>query len=119
LLEAGFEAARLEPALVALYARILRAHPVPAHRSSGWDDLVAALPARLRAARADPAPPLAEIAAVAGRRLFQVLPLHPRYIESDEPVVVGAVQFNFVAFSDRFRREVDAIAVGRDLCAAS
>jgi hypothetical protein len=118
LLEAGFDAVRTEQALVALYERLLAQHPVPAHRPEGWGDLVAALPARLRAARADPPPRLAEIAAVAGRRLFEVLPLHSRYREHDEPVVIGAVQFNFVGVSDRLRRELDAATVGRELAAA-
>ncbi|MEW6689876.1 MAG: hypothetical protein AB1452_12385 [Pseudomonadota bacterium] len=118
LLEAGFDAERIERALAALYGRVLARHPIPAHRPQGWGDLVAALPARLRAARTDPPPPLAEIVAPVGRRLFEVLPIHARYREFDEPVVVGAVHFNFVGFSDRLRRELDAEAVGRELAAA-
>lgn len=115
LLEAGFDAARVEAALVALNQRILAQHPLPAHRQQGWGDVIAALPGQLRAARAEPPPKLPEIAAHAGQRLFEMLPIHRRYRELDEPVVVSAVQFNFVGFSDRFRREVDTAAVGRDL----
>lgn len=118
LLEAGFDASSIEPALIALYGRVVAQHPAPAHRTLGWDDLLAALPGRLRAARADPPPPFAEIAAPAGKRLFEVLPIHPSYREHDELVVIGSVLFNFIGFSDRFRREVDAAAVGRDLTAA-
>lgn len=118
LLEAGFDAGRLEPALVALYARLLAQHPLPAHRPQGWGELVAALPERLRAARADRPASFGEIAAAAATRLFEVLPIHASHREFDEPVVVGAVQFNFVGFSDRFRREVDTDAVGRDLTGA-
>lgn len=115
LLEAGFDTARIEAALVALHQRILAQHPLPAHRQQGWGDVIAALPGQLRAARVEPPPGLGEIAERAGRRLFEVLPIHRRYREFDEPVVVSAVQFNFVGFSDRFRREVDVPAVGRDL----
>jgi hypothetical protein len=118
LLEAEFEATRVEAALVTLYGRILAQHPAPAHGRQGWDALIAELPGRLRAARADPPQPFAEIAAAAGKRLFEVLPIHHRYREFDEPVVIGAVHFNFVGFSDRFRREVDAVAVGRELTGA-
>lgn len=118
VLEAGFDDKRLEAALVALCGRVLAQHPAPAHGRQGWDKLIAELPARLRAARADPPPPLAEIAASAGKRLFEVLPIHHSYREFDEPTVIGAVHFNFVGFSDRFRREVDAAAVGRDLTGA-
>jgi len=115
LLDAGFQATRVETALVTLYGRILAQHPAPAHRRQGWDELIAEMPGRLSAARADPPQPFAEIAAAAGTRLFEVLPLHHSYREFDEPVVIGAVHFNFVGFSDRFRRDVDAVAVGRDL----
>jgi len=118
LLEAGFDEQRLEAALVALCGRILAQHPAPAHVRQERDKLIAELPARLRAARADPPPSFAEIAAAAGKRLFEVLPIHASYREFDEPVVIGAVHFNFVGFSDRFRREVDAAAVGRDLTGA-
>ncbi len=114
VLEAGFDGGRIEAGLVALCGRILAQHPAPAHRQ-GWDELIADLPWRLRAARADPPQPFAEIAAAAGRRLFEVLPIHHSYREFDEPVVIGAVHFNFVGFSDRLGREVDAVAVGRDL----
>jgi hypothetical protein len=115
MLEAGFDEKRLEAALVALCGRVLAQHPAPAHGREGWDQLIAELPARLRSARAHPPPSFEEIAASAGRRLFEVLPIHHSYREFDEPVVIGAVHFNFVGFSDRFRRDVDAAAVGRDL----
>jgi hypothetical protein len=115
LIEAGFSADRIEAALVALYRRVLAGQRPPAHRPQGWEELVAALPGRLRAARADPPRSVLEIAAAAGQRLFEVLPIHASYRELDEPVVVGAVQFNFVGVSDRMRRELDAAALGREL----
>jgi hypothetical protein len=115
LLDSGLDAGRIEAGLVALCARLLARHPVPASRPQGWQEVVASLPERLRAARAEPPPSFAEHAAAAGRRLFEVLPLHPSYRQYDEPVVIGAVQFNFVGFSDRFRRDVDVEAIGREL----
>lgn len=118
ILEAGFDANRIETALVALCRRVLTQRAAPEHARRGWDELIGTLPGRLRAARASPPQPFAEIAAAAGRRIFEVLPIHKSYREFDEPVVIGAVHFNFVGFSDRFRRDVDAIAVGRDLIGA-
>jgi hypothetical protein len=118
MLEAGFDDDRIEAGLVALCKRTLANIPAPERARRGWDDLIGALPGRLRAARADPPQSFADIAAAAGRRIFEVLPIHESYREFDEPVVIGAVHFNFVGFSDRFRREVDAIAVGRDLTGA-
>ena len=115
LIEAGFDGGRTEAALIASYRRILGREPPPPHRPQGWDDLVAALPGRLRSARAEPPPSLLEIAAAAGSRLFEVLPIHASYREFDEPVVIGAVQFNFVGFSDRMRREADSAALGHAL----
>lgn len=118
MLEAGFDENRIETALVALCKQVLSQQPAPAYRRQGWDDVIAGLPVRLRAARANPPQPFAEIAAAAGRRLFEVLPIHQSHREFDEPVVIGAVHFNFVGVSDRLRREVDATAVGRDLTGA-
>jgi hypothetical protein len=118
LIEAGLDPDRTEAALIAAYRRILEREPPPPHRPQGWDDLVAVLPGRLRAARVDPPPSVLEIAAAAGKRIFEVLPIHASYREFDEPVVVGAVQFNFVGFSDRFRREADRAALGRSLSGA-
>jgi hypothetical protein len=119
LLEARFDAPQIEAALVALYRHILAQSPLPPHRPQGWGEEIEALPGRLRAARADPPPGLNEVAAAAGQRLFDVLPIHHRYRDLDEPVVIGAVQFNFVSFSDRVRREVDLTALGRDLTGAA
>lgn len=118
LIEAGIDDDRIEAALVALCRRILSGQPAPAYRRQGWDDVIGELPGKLRAARARPTQPFAEIAAAAGRRLFEVLPLHQSHREFDEPVVIGAVHFNFVGFSDRLRRDVDAARVGRDLIGA-
>jgi hypothetical protein len=117
LLDAGFDPGRTEAGLVAVCGTLLAQHPAPPGRPPGWQDALAALPERLRAARAEPPPSFAELAAIAGRRLFEVLPIHASYREYDEPVVIGSVQFNFVGFSDRFRREADLSAVGRDLAA--
>ena len=47
-----------------------------------------------------------------------MLPIHSRYREFDEPVVIGAVRFNFVGVSDRLRKQMDVAAVGRDLTGA-
>ena len=115
LVDAGYDPERAGAALVRICAHALAQHPVPAHRPQGWEDVVAALPERLRAARSAPPQPFAEVAAAAGRRLFEVLPIHNRYREFDEQVVIGAVHFNFVGFADRLRRDVDAAALGGDL----
>lgn len=111
LIEAGGPPEAVERLLTGLYGRILDSHPLPAHRPEGWGELKDALPQRLRAGRAEPPPSLIAIADAAAARLFEVLPIHQRYRELDQPVVHGAVQFRFVWFSDRFRREVDAAAI--------
>jgi hypothetical protein len=118
LIEAGGDPQAVEATLTRLYARSLDSQPPPEHRPAGWGDLKAALPERLRAGRAEPSPSLVEIADAAAARLFEVLPIHQRYRELDAPVVHGAVQFRFVWFSDRLRREVDTAAIARQLAAA-
>jgi len=116
LAESGVESESIDPALAALYARILATHKLPTHRPQGWDDAVDAFRARIDAARTDQ-PALGVLATAAAARLFEVLPIHQRYRELDEEVIHGAIQFQFVAFSDRFRREVDAAAVAGSLVA--
>lgn len=115
LVDAGGAPERVEARLIELVDKILSAHPLPDHRPGGWSDVLDALPERLRWARADPRPALAEIAAPAARRLFDVLPIHASHRELDDEVVTNAVQFQFVGFSDRFRREVDSGEIGREL----
>lgn len=115
LIDVGAPAAKTESCLVALVDKILAGHPRPAHRPQGWGDILDLLPERLRWARSEPRPPLAEIAAPAARRLFDVLPFHPSHRELDEEVVSNAVQFQFVAFSDRCRRQIDLRAVALDI----
>lgn len=115
LLDAGSSPERLEPALVGLIARDLGSRPLPPHRAHGWSDVVEAIPAKLRAARESPDQKLAEFVVPAAKRLFETLPIHSNHRELDEEIVINSVQFQFVAFSDRFRREVDSAAVGRAL----
>ncbi|MGQ0677135.1 MAG: hypothetical protein ACT4N4_13755 [Rhodospirillales bacterium] len=115
LIDAGAPAGRVEACLLGLVDKILAAHPRPAHRPDGWADILGPLPDRLRWARGEPRPPLAAIAAPAARRLFDVLPFHPSHRELDEEVVSNAVQFQFVGFSDRLRREVDLGAVALEI----
>ena len=115
LVEAGAEAEVVDRALHDMYVRVLESQPRPAHRAEGWGDVIAALPARLSAARAHPQPRLVDVAAAAGRRLFEVLPIHTRYRAHDEEIVVNSVMFHFVGYSDKFRRQVDVAALVRSL----
>lgn len=118
LMEAGGDPARIEAALVDLCRRKLAEEPPPAHRPQGWEDVLGALPERLRWARGEPPPPLAAVSAHAAKRLFDVLPIHANHRELDDEVVINSVQFQFVGLSDRMRRELDAKALVRALDAA-
>jgi len=119
LIEAGAPGERIEACLVGIVDKILAGHPLPTHRPQGWSDLVGQLPERLRWARSEPLPKLAEIAAPAARRLFDVLPFHASHRELDEEVVTAAVQFQFVALSDRMRREIDPGELARGMAAGT
>lgn len=115
LIDAGTPPEAAEAAVIGLVDKILTGQPVPAHRPQGWGDIVEILPDRLRWARSEPRPSLAEIAAPAAKRLFDVLPIHANHRELDEEVVGNSVRFQFVGFSDRFRREVDAEGIARQI----
>jgi hypothetical protein len=115
LIEAGAPGERVEACLVGLVDKILAGQPLPGHRPQGWSDLLDQLPERLRWARSEPPPKLAEIVAPAARRLFDVLPIHASHRELDEEVVTAAVQFQFVALSDRMRRQIDPHGIVHDM----
>ncbi len=117
LVDSGADAEAVDHTLHEMFARVLEGHPRPAHRPEGWADVIAALPMRLKAARAQPRPELVDIAGAAGKRLFEVLPIHARYRALDEEIVVNSVTFQFVGYSDKFRRQVDVAALARGLTA--
>lgn len=104
--------------LVAMYALVLEAYPLPKHRPEGWGDIIAAFPPRMARARlAAPLDP-ATIAANSARRMFEVLPIHSTYSASDEEVVASAVKFQIVSLWETLARRVDAGLVAADLARA-
>lgn len=117
LIDAGAPPESAQAVIAGLVDKILAGQPRPAHRPQGWGDVLAILPDRLRWARSDPRPSLAEIAAPAAKRLFDVLPIHANHRELDEEVVANSVQFQFVGFSDRLRRQVDVASIAREIAA--
>lgn len=119
LIDAGAPPGAAETAVIGIVDNILAGQPAPAHRPQGWGDITEILPERLRWARSEPRPSLAEVAAPAAKRLFDVLPIHANHRELDEEVVGNSVRFQFVGFSDRFRRAVDAESIVRQIAGAA
>lgn len=107
--------ARLLAAVEKMYAQILGALPLPAHRGQGWDDAVAAFAARLSAASEGTPRQALDVADHSARRMFDTLPIHSNMRELDEEVVYGAVRFRMVAVSQELHRRVAAAAVAREL----
>jgi hypothetical protein len=113
---AGREAALAER-LFAMYKTALAADPTPAHRPDGWTDAIErARPRLLGAALAERRSP-AEIALDSGHRLFDSLPIHMRYRELDEEMILGAVQFQMLATWEIMRERLRAPALVSDLLA--
>ncbi len=96
----------LRAALVSLYAEVLDAQGLPAHRAQGWGDAVEAFGPRLEeASRAAPLPAVA-VADHSAKRLFETLPIHSSYRELDEEVLYGAVRFRMIAVNEELRRRL-------------
>ncbi len=109
--------APLAEALLRAYSEILGAAPAPAHRPSGWGDMVAAFDARLRSAMSTEPPKAVDIADHSAKRLFETLPIHSSYRELDEEVVYGAVRFRMIAVNQDLQRRLAAPDLLRRLLA--
>jgi len=107
----------LAAALERLYTAVLAALPAPPHRPQGWDDVIAALTERFRAAsRGEPRQAL-DVADHSARRLFDTLPIHASMRELDEEVVYGAVRFRMISVSQEIKRRLAARNVVEELLA--
>lgn len=95
---------RLCDALIGLHSAALASLPVPAHRASGWGDVVESVTSRLRAASLAEPRKAADIADHSAKRLFETLPIHSTYRELDEEPVYGSVRFRMVAVSQEMQR---------------
>lgn len=103
--------------LEGLYATMLAALPVPAHRPQGWDDARAAFAQRFRASLDAGPREASDVADHSARRLFDTLPIHENMRELDEEVVFGAVRFRMIAVSQELRRRLSAAELARRLVA--
>jgi hypothetical protein len=103
LLESGAPRRQLDARLGDLYAAVLDGHPLPPHRTHGWDTDIAALRARLAARGDGRANPQADAEAT-GAKVFDTLPFRPRDPADSRMVLANAFAFGLIAFNDRLRR---------------
>lgn len=100
---------------VDLYESMMLEYPLPAHRPAGWADLVPSLSARLRApARAE----ASEVARMAARRIYDVVPVRSANARADYEALEAAIRFGMVSFQDRLHRRICAGAIVPALLAA-
>lgn len=117
--EAGARAYDLVARLADLYGQRLAAHPVPAHKTQGWEPDVAALRQRLTTAQIAPPMPMVEVAKICAEHIYATLPIHERLREPDKPAIVANVQFMMVGMAHRFDAEIDSAAIVVDLLGAT
>jgi hypothetical protein len=115
---AGTPRDKLDTRLGDIYAAILAGHPVPEHRTQGWQGDIAALRARLAARADEPASPQA-YAQVTGAMVFKTLPFAARDPVENRMVLCNAFAFGLIAFNDRLRRLLVASSVRDELVAAT
>jgi hypothetical protein len=118
LLEAGVPRQILDVRLSDLYSTILRGHPLPEHRSQGWDVEIAALRTRLVERPAGPANPQADATAT-GAKVFNTLPFPPRDPKENRMVLANAFAFGLISFNDRLRRLLMVAPLREELTGAS
>ena len=103
LVEAGAPRQTLDQRLGDLYAAILAGHPLPEHRTQGWEADVAALRTRLGVRQHEPVDPQADATAT-GLRVFDTLPFTLRDPVESRMVLANAFAFGLISFNDRLRR---------------
>lgn len=86
-----------------LYESMLLEYPLPSHRPAGWIDLVPGVATRLRAEGPVDA---AEVARIAARRIYDVVPVRSGNPRADYAAIEAAIQFGMVSFQDRLRRRL-------------
>jgi len=110
---AGSATGDLSARALALYGAVLREYPAPDHRPDGWTDLETKLAERLAAPDATTDP--AKLARPTAKAIFKTLPVYSQNKAGDFDVVLNAVHFGLVAYSDRLGRRVAAAAAARAL----
>jgi hypothetical protein len=100
--DAAAVAALVPPAAVAALAR----HPVPAHRAD-WDDIVAALTARLAEARAQAPRHIRHMGDATARRLMDLYPFDARLRAADLDYLRNNLRLTLAQAYERMGREVD------------
>lgn len=116
---AGDAEAELGAALAGLYEEILRGYDeVPPEQRAGWDDLIAEMPARIARVQLGPPHGPADTARTAGKRVYELLPIHKSLRGHDREMMVNAVRFGMVGFHGKLGEAVtDPAALARDLMA--
>ena len=112
--EARHEA--LAAALLAEFDSMLAEYAVPAHRPS-WDEVRAALAARLAAAALAPPADASALGLVAAARAVDTLPARSANPAEDRRTIETALRFGMVAFADQLRRRLRPAPVARALLA--
>lgn len=104
--------------LTTVFEEILAGHPTPAHRAEGWQAEVGKLRSRLAAAQEGLPQSIMLIAENSARRVFDVLPIHERLREADQPAVEANVRFLMVGLAHKFDGNFDYPAIVADLLPA-
>lgn len=98
-----------------VYGDILARHPLPTERPGGWTVEVESVRARLAAAQETLPLPIAQIADISARRLYDALPIHERLREPDQPAIEASVRFLMVGLAHKFDSSLDPAAIVTDL----
>lgn len=104
-------------ALTAMARAILERYERPRHRPEGWDDVIGRIAQRLAQAQLGPPKAPLEISAVAGARLYEVMPVFSDNKKKDRELVANAVRFGFAGFAAKLSAALDGPAVRREMLA--
>lgn len=113
------EPARLAQPLIDVYAQILGKYPDPAHRTDGWQPDIDQFRVRMAQAQMKPPSSANDVARVAARRIFDVLPVYSGNAEVDYMTIENALRFGAIGVGVQLDTRLDAPAVARELAGAA
>lgn len=94
---------------------VLYCHPAPPHDPEAWERELADFRQRIGLAQQAAALPAHAYGSTAGKRIFEVLPIHPRLRGHDAEMFENSLRFAFVNQHDEASRCFDRPALARSL----
>ncbi len=100
------------------HERALRLYPDPQGMPGGWQPEIERFRERLAQAQIAEPRPISVLGQVSGKRIFKVLPIHPRLRSHDGEMIENHMRLAVIGVHDEMNRRVNAKAIFASLASA-